>query len=148
MPNSKVLKTADLLWLLRENGDFTQALKHGEHAINNPSLVMQLLQHQIESGLSIAQIADTALLSQSFAYQIFSGIRNPGRNTLICIACVMHLPLSSVQRLLTLSQKGELYPRVRRDAAIIFAIEHNYSLLQVEDLLQKAGEASILPRQA
>lgn len=108
---------------------------------------MQLLLHQKESGLSIAQIADTAMLSQSFAYQIFGGIRNPGRNTVICIACVMHLSLDSVQRLLTLSQKGELYPRVRRDAAIIFAIEHNYSLIQMEDLLQKAGEASILPRQ-
>ncbi len=147
MTNSELLNTADLLRLLRENGDFAQALEHGEHAINNPSLVMQLLLHQKESGLSIAQIADTAMLSQSFAYQIFGGIRNPGRNTVICIACVMHLSLDSVQRLLTLSQKGELYPRVRRDAAIIFAIEHNYSLIQMEDLLQKAGEASILPRQ-
>lgn len=148
MPKSKVLNTADLMRLLRENGDFTQALEHGNHAINNPSLIMQLMLHQTESGMSIPQIADSAMLSQSFAYQIFSGIRNPGRNTLICIACAMRLPLNSVQRLLTLSQKGELYPRVRRDAAIIFALEHGYSLIQMEDLLQKAGEASILAKQA
>lgn len=96
--------------------------------------------------MSIPQIADAAMLSHSFAYQIFSGVRNPGRNTLICIACVMRLPLEGVQRLLTISQKGELYPRVRRDAAIIFALEHGYALMQMEELLQKAGEASILPK--
>ena len=86
------------------------------------------------------------MLSQSFAYQVFSGIRKPGRNALISLAIALHLDAEKVQRLLVVAQKGELYPRVRRDAAILFAIEHGYTLEKTEELLQSAGEASLLSR--
>lgn len=144
MPDNQSLDTEKLMRMLQENDDFDVFLESGGRAVSNPTLTMRLLSLMEESNMSIAQVADSAMLSQSFAYQIFSGIRKPGRNALICIALVMRLTLENAQRLLTLAQKGELYPRIRRDAAIIYAFEHSFTLDQAEELLEQLGEASLL----
>lgn len=146
MPDDGILDTKLLLRLLRENANFDEFLARGGDAINNPSLPVLLLTHLNESGMSVSQVAEAAMLSQSFAYQVFSGIRKPGRNALLSLAIALRLDAEKTQRLLVVAQKGELYPRVRRDAAILFAIEHGYALNETEELLQSAGEASLLSR--
>ncbi len=146
MSDDRPVDTKKLMRLLRENQDFDQFLESGGQGISNPTLTTRLLSLLKESGLSIAQVADSAMLSQSFAYQIFSGTRKPGRNALLSIALAMRLDLENLQRLLTLAQKGELYPRVRRDAAVIYAVEHGFTLEQAEDLLQQLGEESLLTK--
>jgi transcriptional regulator with XRE-family HTH domain len=143
---NKDLHTDDIQKLLRENGKFDQVLHISGDAINNPTLHSALSAMQQSSGLTIAQIADAALLSHPYAYQVFSGKRNPGRDILICITLVMGLDLTRTQKLLLLANKGELYPRVCRDAAIIFGIHHRYTLTQMEDFLIGIGEASLLSR--
>jgi transcriptional regulator with XRE-family HTH domain len=144
MPDDQSLDTKQLMALLRDHSDFDRFLKSSGRAVSNPTLTMRLLSLLEERNMSVAQVADSAMLSQSFAYQIFSGTRKPGRNALISIALAMRLDLREAQHLLTLAQKGELYPRLRRDAAIVYAFEHGFTLEQAEELLQKAGEASLL----
>lgn len=143
---NKDLRTDDIAKLLRESREFDQFLDISGEAINNPTLHTALSALAQSSGLTIAQIADAALLSHPYAYQVFSGKRNPGRDILICITRVMDLDLDRTQKLLRLANKGELYPRVRRDAAIIFGIHHRYSLTQMEDFLLSLSEASLLSR--
>ncbi len=140
------LRTDDMQKLLRESGKFDQFLSISGDAIDNPTLHATLSALQQSSGLTIAQIADAALLSHPYTYQVFSGKRNPGKDVLICITRVMNLDLEWTQRLLRLANKGELYPRIRRDAAIIFCIHHRYSLTQMEDFLLSLGEASLIGR--
>lgn len=144
MPDNQSLDTEKLMRMLQENDDFEVFLESGGRAVSNPTLTTRLMSLMEERNMSISQVADSAMLSQSFAYQIFSGVRKPGRNTLISIALVMRLTLENAQRLLTLAQKGELYPRIRRDAAIIYAFEHEFTLDQAEELLEQLGEASLL----
>ncbi len=146
MSDGHALDTKLLMRLLRENANFDEFLTSSGSAVNNPTLPVCLLRHLNAANKSVAQVAEASMLSQSFAYQVFSGIRKPGRNALISIALALGLSVESTQRLLVVAQKGELYPRVRRDAAILFAIERGYSLSQTEDLLQSAGEASLLSR--
>lgn len=146
MPDGHLPDTKLLLRLLRENASFEEFLLSGGDAINNPSLTTLLVTYLSQSGKSVSQIADDAMLSQPFAYQLFSGIRKPGRNTLLSLALALRLDVGKTQRLLVVAQKGELYPRVRRDAAILFAIEHGYTLLQTEEFLQSVGEPSLLSR--
>jgi transcriptional regulator with XRE-family HTH domain len=146
MPDNQPLDTKKLMRLLREKGDFDHFLKNGGQAVSNPTLTARLLSLLDESGLSIAQVADCAMLSQPFTYQVFSGVRKPGRNALLSIALAMRLDLEETQRLLTLAQKGELYPRVQRDAVVIYAIEHGLTLEQTEELLRQTGEASLFTK--
>lgn len=146
MSDNTAIDTKSLLRLLQENGDFDQFLQRGGKAINDPALTVFLLRNLNESGVSIAAFANASMISQSFAYQVVSGTRKPGRNTLICIAFALKFDMDQTQRLLAIAQKGALYPRIRRDAAILYALEHGYSLPQTEELLQRIGEGSLLPQ--
>jgi hypothetical protein len=52
--------------------------------------------------------------------------------------------LKETQRLLAVSQRGALYPRVRRDAAIIFCLNRKCTLEETNDLLEEIGEAALM----
>ena len=82
-------------------------------------------------------------ISKSYAYQILRGERVPGRDILLRTALALHLSLPDAQRLLAVGGCGALYPRVRRDAAVIFALNHNLTLLETEELLSSLPERSL-----
>ena len=106
-------------------------------SLNLPQYLSLLLErHQ----LSKQDVLTASNLDRSLAYQIFSGYRNPSRNALISIAIGMHLSLPETQRLLKIAQRGELYPKNRRDAAILFAIFHHMDIIETELLLDSIGE--------
>ena len=82
-------------------------------------------------------------VSKSYGYQILRGERVPGRDILLRTALALGLSLKETQRLLAVGGCGALYPRVRRDAAVIFALNQKMSLLQAEELLSSLPERSL-----
>ena len=82
-------------------------------------------------------------MSKSYGYQILRGERVPGRDILLRTALALGLSLKETQRLLAVGGCGALYPRVRRDAAVIFALNQKMSLLQAEELLSSLPERSL-----
>ena len=79
-------------------------------------------------------------LSKSYIYQIFEGKRKAGRDVMMRIAFGMRLSVEETQRLLTLSGTSVLYPKVRRDAAIIYALDKKSTLIEAELLLEELDE--------
>ena len=79
-------------------------------------------------------------MDRSYTYQILGGRRNPTRNFLLRIAIFLKLPLEETQRILSIAQRAQLYPRNRFDAAIIFALEHEMTLEETNALLEEIGE--------
>ncbi len=79
-------------------------------------------------------------MDRSYTYQILGGRRNPTRNFLLRIAIFLKLPLDETQRMLSIAQRAQLYPRNRFDAAIIFALEHEMTLEETNALLEEIGE--------
>ena len=94
-------------------------------------------------GLSRREVIEAANLEHSSGYLIFAGKRNPRRDTLLRIVLVMQLTPDEAQRLLKIAQRGELYPKNRRDAAILFCIHHGMRLLDAELLLEEIGEPQL-----
>ena len=82
-------------------------------------------------------------VSKSYGYQILRGERVPGRDILLRTALALGLSLKETQRLLAVGGCGALYPRVRRDAAVIFALNQKMTLLQAEELLSSLPERSL-----
>lgn len=109
---------------------------------------VDLKQHLTEllriSGQSIAGLAQDMLASKAFIYQIFEGVRRPGRDMLLRMAFAMGLSLEQTQRLLVIAQRGALYPRVRRDAVIIHALQHRHSLHETDETLHDVGEQPLI----
>ena len=137
--------TTELFQLLVEGSSFEKSVRGLGAAICDPSLTELLLALQQRSGLSISDIAKHTLLSKSYIHQLFSGVRSPSRNAVLCVARVLKADLRETQILLKVAQKGDLYPRIRRDAAIIFSIERDFDLAQLSRLLKDIGETPLLP---
>lgn len=96
------------------------------------------------SGLSISALADRVVASKVHMYQILEGVRKPGRDMLLRIAFALRLSLEETQSLLTVAQRGVLYPRVRRDVAIIYMVEHGYKLSEADEALRALDEQPLL----
>lgn len=104
----------------------------------------QTLQTLLEgAGLSAPEWMAAADISRSYGYQILRGERVPGRDILLRTALLLALPLKETQRLLAVCGCGALYPRVRRDAAVIFALHQKMTLLETEDLLTSLPERGL-----
>lgn len=96
-----------------------------------------------QAGLSASEWMAAANLSKSYGYQILRGERTPGRDVLLRTALVLRLSLQETQRLLAVGGCGALYPRVRRDAAVVFALNQQMTLLETEELLASLPERSL-----
>lgn len=128
-------------------------LTHTEQALScltrpdeEPSLSSELQRLFDRAGMSPADwILETAI-SRSYAYQVLRGERRPGRDILLRTALALSLTLEETQRLLALGDCGALYPRLRRDGAVIYAISHGLSLAEAEELLTSLPERSLYGR--
>ena len=140
----KSLLTEELLYELSVSKHIEDFLESHEEEIKDIDLQSHLYELLNKGGFTIPMIIEKASISRSLAYQIFNGQRTPNRNLLLRIAIILKLNLPDTQRLLRIAKKGELYPRIQRDAAIIFCIQHNYSLIDTNELLENLGEAILL----
>ena len=96
-----------------------------------------------QTGRSAPEWIAAADISKSYAYQVLRGERIPGRDILLRTALALRLSLKDTQRLLTMGCCGALYPKIRRDAAVIFALNQHMTLLETEDLLASLPERSL-----
>lgn len=82
-----------------------------------------------------ADIIRKSELSETYAYQIFSGIRVPDRKKLICLAVGMELNLEETQTLLKSSGYAQLYPKKPWDCVVIYGICKMLTVVQINELL-------------
>ena len=127
----------------RESG---KAVLHQERTAPTCAQVLRELLEQI--GLSVPEWIAAADISKSYAYQVLRGERIPSRDILLRTALVLRLSLKEAQRLLAVGGCGALYPKIRRDAAVIFALNQHMTLLETEDLLASLPERSLYARES
>lgn len=95
-------------------------------------------------GLKKSQVIRASGLNPTFCYQIFEGARRPGRDSAIMLAFGLGCSLVETQRLLRLAGASELWSRNRRDAIIIFCLEHGMDRAQTDDELWRLGEKTLI----
>lgn len=93
---------------------------------------------------SVADLIQGACISKAYAYQFINGERVPGRNIILRIGIFLDLSLDDIQRLLTLAGKSVLYPKLRRDAGILYCIRKKLSLDETNSFLEDLGEGTLL----
>lgn len=122
-----------------------EAVLHRTHPVPTCARILQeLLAH---TGISASEWIARAVISKSYGYQILRGERIPGRDILLRTAFALRLSLKETQRLLAVGDCGALYPKVRRDAAVIFALNQKMSLLEAEELLSSLPERSLFDKE-
>lgn len=114
-----------------------------KHEFPSCSLSDYLQQMLEKKHLERARVVRMADLNETFGYQIFTGARNPSRNKVLQIAFAMALTLRETNRALSASGASTLTCKNRRDAIIIFCIDHGCSLQKVNEELYRLGEETI-----
>ncbi|MBN1265003.1 MAG: hypothetical protein JXA25_05890 [Anaerolineales bacterium] len=78
-------------------------------------------------------------IDRTYGHQLFNGRRNPSRDKVIQLAFGLKLDLDETQSLLQAAQKSALYPKVKRDAAIIFCLHHEKDIFETQEVLKVLG---------
>ena len=92
----------------------------------------ELFEH---TGQRKSDVIRKANISRTYGYQIMEGRRLGKRDYYLSIALAMSLDLKTTQRMLALTRSGGLHPLIKRDAAVIFAINHGYSSEKTYDFM-------------
>ena len=92
-----------------------------------------------ETGQKKGDVIREANLSRTYGYQLMEGRRRGKRDYYLLIALAMGLDLKTTQRMLSVTQCGPLHPLIKRDAAVIFAINHGYDILQTWSFMTSLG---------
>lgn len=110
-----------------------------------PNTIPQFLEKMIDKyQKNKSQIIEASCIPRTYAYQIFKGIRKPGRDKLLAMCLAIGLNLQESQQALCLSSLGGLYPKKKRDAIIIFAINKGLSVMETNDLLYEMNESILV----
>lgn len=92
-----------------------------------------------ERDVELAEVIKRSGIDRTYGYQLFNGRRLPSRDKLIQLGFGFPLVLSELQMLLRMAGKSQLYPKIRRDAAIIYGLNNNYTVIQMQELLEEQG---------
>lgn len=114
-----------------------------DNATNEVTLSEYLQELLDKKGLKRAEVIRKANLNATFGYQVFTGARGAGRDTILQLVFAMELTLREANRLLQAAGANGLYCKNRRDGIIIFCIEHSYLLQETDEELYRFGEETI-----
>lgn len=78
-------------------------------------------------------------MQKNYAYQICNGTKKGSKDKIIQLALAMQLDLHDTNNLLSLSDNGLLYAKVKKDAILIYALQHHYNLFKTNELLVAHG---------
>lgn len=126
--------TQELLDGLKNADDIKAFLDSHEQDFLSQSLVDCLNELMTEKNMTVAQVAKNSGIGE-YVYKIFNGERKSKRDTLIAISFGMSLTFEETQLLLRIAKFAVLDSRDRRDGIIIYALTHNLSIFECDDLL-------------
>ena len=135
--------TEELLQILKHTPDLETYLSNEQDNLKDIPLPEYLNNLCIEKNITRAQCTRQSGLDKGYGYDIFSGTKHPTRDKLLAICFGFSLSLDEVQNLLKISAYPILYAKDRRDSAIIFSLQRNYSLVITNELLFDMGLAII-----
>lgn len=95
-------------------------------------------------GLKRADVVRGSGINQTVIYDIFQGKSRPGRDHAIMLAFGLRCDLRQTQRLLRLAGVSELWCKQRRDAILIWCVEHGLTRAEADDELFRLSEKTLL----
>lgn len=135
--------TNELLEILRNTNQTGDLKKYVSEIGETISFSEHLAAVIEEKALDKSQIIHASNIQRTYAYQIFDGRKQPGRDKVLALALAMKLSLDETQRMLTLSKNSILYAKNKRDSIITFGINRKLSVMEVNELLYEMGETTI-----
>ncbi|MCD8397569.1 MAG: hypothetical protein LUD12_10405 [Lachnospiraceae bacterium] len=146
--SKKKMTTSQLLNLIKKSNDFSE-VKEAYHDKTEDPVFCHYLYHLMEKhGVAPKDIIVESGIERSYFYHVQSGKKMPGRNIVLRIAFCMSATYPEASQMLRLAGQGALYPRVRRDAILIYAIEKKLTMQQANDMLLQEKELPLYEKRS
>ena len=136
--------TDDLKQELMERASLDQYITENEAYFVETDLTEVLARLYERCGLSKAELARQAEMSEVYLHQVFSGRRKPSRDRLLCLCIGMEASLEETQELLKQVGYAPVYLRLKRDAIIGHGLLHHTPLTEINDKLFSENEKTLI----
>lgn len=128
--------TQKLLEGLKNADDIKTFLDLHEQEFLSQTLTDYLNELMTDKNITVAKIAKNSGIGE-YVYKIFSGERRATRDVLVSVAFGMKLSIEETQLLLRIAKFAVLDSRERRDSVIIYALSHDMTVFECDDLLNE-----------
>lgn len=119
--------------------DFATFYNENKQYLVTDTLSQMLKRLLADKGLKKSAVIKAAEMSEVYGYQIFSGLRVPERNKLLCLAVAMKLNIDELQALLKAAGYSQLYVKLPFDSIVLYGICKGLSVIEVNELLYEYG---------
>lgn len=130
-------KTSELFNRLFEASSLEQFMKTNAAEMQIPSFseyITSLCKIQSEVPEHIIKRAN---IERSFGHQLFRGTRKPSRDTVLQLAFGFEADVDTTQELLKYAGMSALYPRIKRDATIIYCLHNHLTIVETQTVLHE-----------
>lgn len=135
--NKKKIRTSTFLRRLFKSPNLKRFIEENEDGMQSLMFHRYLSEMCRKAGCVPEQIIKQTTIERTYGHQIFNGTRKPSRDKVIQLAFGFGLDVDGTQKLLRAAQKSPLYPRFKRDAVILYCIEHHLSDMEAQNALQE-----------
>ncbi len=136
LPDSTT-KTSALFRNLFQTPNLKQFIENNEDAMQVPALHEYLTALCAEKSVKKEDVIRRACIERTYGHQLFNGTRNPSRDKVLQLAVGFGLNVDETQKLLQTAGKSILYPKLKRDAALIYCITHRFEMIETQSMLQE-----------
>ena len=133
------ISTDSLMKRLFRTKNIASFMQNNERHLEQPDFCAMLKTICGERELVPERVILRAQIDRTYGHQLFSGIRKPSRDKVIQLAIGIGLNVEETQRLLQAAGKSPLYPRLKRDAVLLFCLKNGYDMMKTQETLSGQG---------
>lgn len=133
------MKTSTLLRKLFKATNLPDFLAANTRSMDMPTVISHLDSLCKSKERVREHVIKDAGIERAFGHQLFRGARKLSRDNALRLALGFPLTLEETQELLKIARQTPLHPKVKRDAAVIYGITHDISLVTMQAMLAELG---------
>lgn len=132
----KKLRTSTLLQKLFKTSNLKGFIEKNAKDMEIPLFHIYISEMCRTMGQVPERVIKMASIERTYGHQLFNGTRKPSRDKVIQLAFGFGLDVEETQSLLKIAQKSVLYPKIKRDAAIIYCLNNQKSVIETQSILE------------
>ena len=129
------VRTSALFRMLFKTSNIKEFMKNNSDDMCVPSFSEYISGLCAQRGEVPEWVIKRADIERSFGHQLFKGTKNPSRDTVLQLSFGFEADVDTAQELLKHAGMSALYPRVKRDAAIIYCLHNRFTIVEAQNVL-------------
>ena len=129
------ISTDSLIRRILRTGSLASFMEKNEQHMLSDDFCTILKETCARKNLVPERVILKAQIDRTYGHQLFNGTRRPSRDKVLQLSIGMRLNMEETQRRLRAAGKSDLYPRLKRDAVIIYCLKNGLDMIRTNEAL-------------